>query len=147
MRVLFTLRSVARGAYRELDVPVFKGAVIEAGLANEAAIETPALRSVARGRRVFLVSHRAGFLYLATGLENPTPYDYPTAGIIGGRDGEAIKRAILDGRVEAVWMDDRYVTARDLGIEPVEFEKWVQTEMVVMAKTNMGSLYERAPAK
>lgn len=90
------------------------GRLVQSGLPHyQAALlrrvdEVPAAEAVKElraspGRSVFILSVRAGFLYLASGRESPTPYDYPD-GMTPSAQGGVI-RAIERGRIDAVWID------------------------------------------
>jgi hypothetical protein len=64
-----------------------------------------ALARASGGAPTFLLSPRAGFLYLASGIRNPTPFDYPI--ITGlGLDGEQkLIRALSRGDVGVVGIE------------------------------------------
>ncbi len=72
--------------------------------------------AVDAGHRPYLITMDAGFYYLATGLVNPTPFDYPAASAFG-RQGEAqlidtlrrreIPEACIDPEYEGIFLAPR----------------------------------------
>jgi hypothetical protein len=72
--------------------------------------------AVDAGHRPYLITMDAGFYYLATGLVNPTPFDYPAASAFG-RQGEAqlidalsrreIPEACIDPEYEGTFLAPR----------------------------------------
>jgi hypothetical protein len=61
------------------------------------------------GQPIFLVSDRAAFYYLATGVPDPTPFDYPMATAFG-RQGEArVIEWTATGRIGSVLVDRRII--------------------------------------
>lgn len=73
-------------------------------------------QAVDAGHRPYLITMHAGFYYLATGLVNPTPFDYPAASALG-RHGEShlidalrrreIPEACLDPEYEGIFLAPR----------------------------------------
>lgn len=57
-------------------------------------------------RNIFILSLRAGLLYLGSGREDPTAYDYPDLAGFGSFEQDDIVNAVEDHRVEGIWFDE-----------------------------------------
>jgi hypothetical protein len=94
---------LATGASVVSDFPHFAGPVIPATTADRAAREASGLHSIGiRGGPLFLLMSPAGFYYLVTGLENPTPFDFPLATTFGDHGKSLVARMIKAGRIRSV---------------------------------------------
>jgi 4-amino-4-deoxy-L-arabinose transferase-like glycosyltransferase len=63
------------------------------------------LAGAAGGRSVFLLSPRAGFLYLTSGVRNPTPFDYPIITCLGSDGERKVTQSIADGEIDVIGVD------------------------------------------
>ena len=86
---------------------------------------------------VLLLRPDAAVWYVATGLANPTPFDYPLASVFGPGGEQAVVDAIDDGRIRWVCLPGR--TAGQL--RPVLLEDHVLGELEAVASTSAGRLY------
>jgi hypothetical protein len=86
------------------------------------------VRGDAANRSMFLVAPEAGFLYLAAGIENPTPHDFPAASSIGVEQADALGRAVIDGRVRRACFFDRDVYGAS-GLWPADAVRALQRQM------------------
>lgn len=103
---------------------------IEASLAQ--------LVAVAGGRPVFILSRGASAWYLATGLRNPTAYDYPTVPAFG-RTGEArIIAQIEQGRIPLVAVR---ADAIDRWPRTERLEAWIRQRMTPQGRAGEFELY------
>lgn len=87
------------------------------------------------GGTVFLLRPDAAVWYLATGLRNPTPYDYPLASPFGPDGQQQLTTNLASGRV-------RYCCWSPAGagaLTPVHLEEYVAS-LPVVARTQAGSL-------
>ena len=89
------------------------------------------------GGRVFLLRGDASFWYLAGGLENPTPYDYPLASVFGPHGQREVIQDICDGRI--TWVC--WPGASSGRLRPAELEDFVAQTMVAVEVTPAGTLY------
>jgi hypothetical protein len=83
-----------------------------------------------RGEALLVLSTRAGFLYLASGITDPTPYDYPLVTTFG-RDGlaETID-ALRRGEIGAVCVDHDFSPENDpRRLQPRELLLYVEQMM------------------
>ncbi len=60
------------------------------------------LRAATEGEQPFLLSSQAAFYYLAAGLDNPTPFDYPLETAFGLHGQADVMAAIREGRIRWV---------------------------------------------
>jgi hypothetical protein len=83
-------------------LPHFRGAVVTP--AADAAMRTDVdrLTRAAGGRPTFVLDSRAGFLYLAAGLRNPTPFDVPAVMSVGRHGTDTLLRQFGDGSIDQV---------------------------------------------
>jgi hypothetical protein len=95
---VYAQRPAVRGADRVVaaDLAHFDGTMISAVSQTQVHADLRALRSATRGS-VFIVEPGAAFYYLAGGLRNPTPYDFPARTDLGA-DGQSGALALLQRR-------------------------------------------------
>jgi hypothetical protein len=84
-RTLVPVARLADGSKQFSSLPDARGVLIEPAL--EAELSNAAATLAREPGPVFLATSEAGILYLASGIENQTPYDYPLVTTFG-RDGE-----------------------------------------------------------
>lgn len=102
-RAFGQVAQLADGSKRLSDLPHARGVLIDPAEETEIAGAAAALEHE-RGP-VFLAATEAGILYLASGIRNETPFDYPLVTTFG-RDGEARLAADVErGRFATVCMD------------------------------------------
>jgi len=82
----------------------FEGAflTVDEERAADEAVDT--LESASQ-KDIFILSLRAGLLYLASGREDPTAYDYPDLYGFGSFEQDDVINAVEDGRIQAIWFD------------------------------------------
>ena len=87
------------------------------------------------GGTVFLLRPDAAVWYLATGLRNPTPYDYPLASPFGPDGQQQLAANLASGRVRyCCWSP-----ANAGALSPVHLEEYVAS-LPVVARTPAGAL-------
>jgi hypothetical protein len=91
--------------YTWSNLPHFTGMLIDREAQRGVARAVGQMRANAANGAMFVVSPRAGFYYLISGLRNPTPYDYPLVTTFGRHGEEETVRAIVDGRIKAACVD------------------------------------------
>jgi hypothetical protein len=72
---------------------------------ERSADEAVGTLTAASQKHIFILSLRAGLLYLASGREDPTAYDYPDLYGFGSFEQDDVINAVEDGRIEAIWFD------------------------------------------
>jgi len=82
----------------------FQGALLTVG-EERSADEAVDMLKAATQKNIFVLSLRAGLLYLASGREDPTAYDYPDLYGFGSFEQDDVINAVEDGRIEAIWFD------------------------------------------
>jgi hypothetical protein len=143
-RVAPPLSGLIFGDHRLSTMPHFRGVLVDgsdqAAMLNRAAAQVQESETA----RPFLLSPQAGFYYLLSGLENPTPYDYPLATAFGREGIEETVAAIEAGRIREVCIEP----LAGLGIDrlrAVHLERSVRATMSPVADVGFCTLY-RAPA-
>ncbi len=119
--------------------PYFEGLPVLHGTTPSGPADGAALRE-RTGGRVFLLRPDASFWYLASGLENPTPYDYPFASVFGPRGQQEVIEGIRAGRI--AWVCSPGPT--DGRQRPAQLEEFVARSMVAVEQTSAGVLYRLA---
>lgn len=98
----------------------------------------------APGQRVLIVSQLAGLYYLSTGLQNPTPWDYPLMAALPPDTIIRIKRKLNAHAIDAVWLDSTLVGSP---FEPKELQEFTRTRMRLVLSTPEGQLFVPIPQK
>ncbi len=96
-----TVGAIVHGA-RFSELPHFSGALLSPAERARLAEAASQFTLAARSRPVFIVSPRAGFLYLASDVVNPTPYDFPSVTSVGRHGRARLLAAIAGGRLPVV---------------------------------------------
>ncbi len=137
------LGSIAVGSVRQhnlvaSDLPHFTGALITR--ADKKAADAAVAQLRAGPQRVYIVSFRAGLLYLASGREDVTPYDYPDTVALGLAAEADVIDEIGSGRIQAVWLDPLVI--KSPGWSSSRLFSYLHTSMrPVGATTVWGQLY------
>lgn len=90
------------------------------------------------GPEAFIVSSRAGFWYLVTGVRNPTPWDWPGVTSMGTRGQDEAVARIVRGEIANVCLD-----TRDWGLNPRRLEEAVAAHMERVRDLGPCVLYRR----
>jgi len=89
---------------------------------------------------VLLATHEAGFLYLITGIKNPTSIDYPMVASMG-KDGEdRMIRSLQTRRISFVCFRP-YPDAR---LRPLRLQTFIETRMQFVSDLDFCRLYKVA---
>lgn len=83
------------------EIPHFRGALFEKSTLSDAMRASALMRAAAPSGEIFVVSPRAGFYYLVSGISNPTPYDYPYATTFGKHGQAEVADALRARRITA----------------------------------------------
>jgi hypothetical protein len=94
---------LAKGNTRVSGLPHARGILVEPAVEDE--LEAAAARLAREPRPLFLGTPEAGILYLVSGVENPTPYDFPVATAFGRHGEEELAADVEAGRFAAVCAD------------------------------------------
>lgn len=84
------------------------------------------VKTAAAGEPLFILSPDAGFLYLAGGTTDPTPYDYPLITAFGSHGEEDVMDAIARGEIRKVLVD---VSSSTSGLAASRLQEYVQKNM------------------
>jgi hypothetical protein len=137
------IRNVVSEDYRFSTFPHYRSIPVlkEAHLSFQDMISKT--QSVARGRKAFFLTSRAGFFYLTTGLKNHTPFDYPFATAFGFYGQAEVISAIESGEIDIVFME------KGSGgiLSPVGLENYVENNMKVIGKIGILDVYEKENKK
>ncbi len=95
------------GGERVSGLPHFRAAIIDESeeLATQRAAAS--IRAASQGRPLFVLSGEAGLYYLVAGVRDPTRYDFPLVTTLGSHGENALIRALEDGRLRRVCLDER----------------------------------------
>jgi hypothetical protein len=98
-----------------------------------------ALARAAGGRPMFLLSPRAGFLYLASGVRNPTPFDYPIITGLGVDGQRRLIQAISNGDICAVGVEQDWPT----DLRPALLVTYIKKTMTRTDQIGLITIYRR----
>lgn len=139
LRICRPLIGLATGAAGFSALPHFRGIVTPTATLETLRVQSQRLRN-AGGDEVFLLSSKAGFYYLASGLRNPTPFDYPLVTAFG-RQGEAeVVAAIRAGRISRVCVDPQVLRSP---MRPPLLGAFVESEMTLTSDEGFCAMYRR----
>jgi hypothetical protein len=86
------------------DAPHLEDVLMYRARADEITAHARALRAAAPSGRLFLLVPDASLYYLVSGLENPTPFDYPLVTAFGRTGESGLVLSIEEGRLRRVCM-------------------------------------------
>jgi hypothetical protein len=132
-----TASGLATGSLRPADLPHFRWSPLTESTRGWLAADLAHLRPRCEPGTMIL-SPRAGFLYLALGAPNPTPYDYPVATAFGATGLARVRSAINAGTVRRVLVD---LTDRS-DLEPVAVEAMIKSRLVEVETRSGWRCYE-----
>ncbi len=131
------LRRVVSPDYERSTLPHFRGVWLTKHEHTALHRYTAALQEASAAERPFLLTPYAAFTYLVTGLENPTPFDYPLITAFGRNGAADLMRAIEQGRIRSVCM------ARDsrFPFTPHELRQFVSAHMEAVTDLEFCTVY------
>jgi hypothetical protein len=121
----------------------FAGTLTSASSEQEVRSDLAALWA-STGGNVFIVNARAAFYYLAGGLRNPTPFDFPARTDFGAAGESGVARRLRQAGVR--WVCLRSVSARNSSVSPVDLERQLRARMMFVEHLHSCDLYRRIPA-
>ena len=87
---------------------------------------------------ILFVTHEAGFLYLITGIKNPTSIDYFLVASMGKDGEERMIRSIESGEIASVC----FYPYPDAQLRPLRLETFIETKMRLVSDLGFCSLYK-----
>jgi 4-amino-4-deoxy-L-arabinose transferase-like glycosyltransferase len=138
-----SLAHLADGTYGASRLPHFRGLVLPEDDQERDLAAARALARAAAGKPLLLLVPDAGFYYLLSGVDNPTPFDYPLATTFGHHGEQDVIDAIASGRIPAVCVD-RAAEAR-AGLEPAALLAYVEAHLHGGRDLGPCTVYSRAP--
>ncbi|CAA9368362.1 MAG: hypothetical protein AVDCRST_MAG68-5195 [uncultured Gemmatimonadetes bacterium] len=130
-------RRLVSGRFEVSELPHFRGVVVVRGQSRESLLRAGELARSAPGGEILLLSPRAGFYYLLTGLENPTPYDYPLSTTFGSGGQARVEAMIRRGRIRTACLDP----ATPPGLRPEGVERAVRRHLRFSHRTGLCAVY------
>jgi len=136
------VRWLASRSYEIARLPHFGGELLLKSEIERLGAQGRSLaRNIPAGERLFFLTPSAAKLYLLSGIENPTPFDYPLVTAFGFRGQEEVIEQIEQQRIQWVCM-------RALGPHPLRadrLEDYVEQNMVLAEKGQLCDLYRSGP--
>ena len=130
---------LADGARPLSSLPHARGVLVDSAEEDEIVAAAAALER--EPRPVFLATSEAGMLYLASGIENSTPFDYPLATALG-RDGEErLAEDVERGRFATVCVD----FGDEPGLVPERLAAAIDRSLTPGEDLGVCRVYRRAP--
>jgi len=124
--------------YRFLRLPHFQYAMAHPSEIESLRRVRQKLVAVASDGPLLLATHEAGFLYLITGIKNPTSIDYPMVASMG-KDGEArMIRSIQSRQISFVC----FRPYPDASLRPLRLQTFIETKMQFVSDLDFCTLYK-----
>jgi hypothetical protein len=120
------LLELAAGTARLSSLRHFQGVVMQKAAYRQLQARVDRLRREG-GKGTFILSWEAGFFYLASGLRNPTPFDYPLVTAFGRHGETQVVAAIRSRAISSVCVDHK-IFSRPL--RPPQLTAFVENGMV-----------------
>jgi hypothetical protein len=118
------IRRAASDLFRISSLPHFRGVLNRSVHEERTLREAQALVDDVGRDRPFLLFPTASVHYLASGLDNPTPFDFPIAQVFGATGQQEIIAAVREGRVDVVCLE-----ASEYPLTPVALERFVRQNL------------------
>jgi 4-amino-4-deoxy-L-arabinose transferase-like glycosyltransferase len=120
-------------------LPHTRGILINPVREETMLAEAEQIGRAGEGRALFLATANAGFWYLETGVQNPTPFDFPLVTAMGSAGEKRVVDAIEDGEIAAVCLGFRRAGI----LTPRRIVRAVGREMDRGVRTNYCTFYEQ----
>jgi hypothetical protein len=129
------------------DIPHFSGTMVSAASETRDRADFSELRQDTHGT-VFLAFLSAGYYYLAGGLHDPTPYDYPGRSDLGANGEPGVVHTLRLRHVRWVCLQRTGSTQQNQSpIAPRQLDSYVRHSFRFVAHLNACNLYQsRIPA-
>jgi len=131
---------VVRLDYQPLGLPHFEYAMALPAKVEAIRNDAEKLQLSAETGPVFLLAEQAGFYYMVTHIENPTPFDYPLVASMG-RNGEARMIRVIESNKSAWVCVQSYPEPL---LRPARLEGFVRTRMEFVESLSFCDLYRSA---
>ena len=138
-RGLWPVAQLAQGTAQFSGLPHTRGVLVEPEVETEIANAAAALRR--EPGPVFAATSQAGILYLVSGLENPTPYDYPLVSAFGSDGEERLAADVERGRFAAVCTD----FGTDPAVVPTRLAAAILRSLTPAEDLGVCRIYRRSP--
>jgi hypothetical protein len=125
--------------------PHFVGAAFTSSELQGLEVSAEAVRTESGSGGVFIVSPRAGYLYLATGLEDPTRYDFPNTSALPTTAEDALVAELRSKPEEGVWFDPFLL--RLAGLTPPRLYYYINHELLPGPVQPWGRMYYQPARK
>jgi hypothetical protein len=126
--------------YGFLHLPHFRYAMAHPAEIESLRRSRDKLVAISKDGPLLFVTHEAGFLYLITGIKNPTSIDYPMVASMG-KDGEdEIIKSIESRQISFVC----FRSFPDARLRPIRLQQFIETKMQFVGQVDFCSLYKLA---
>jgi hypothetical protein len=136
-RAVGPVAQLAQGTMSFSELPHTRGVLVEPAVETRIAAAADALAR--EPGPVFLATSEAGILYLVSGIENSTPYDYPLATAFGHRGEERLAADVERGRFAIVCVASVF----ELGLAPTRLVAAIERSMVPGEDLGVCRVYRR----
>lgn len=138
-RVGGPLLETLQGDYRPAALPHLRGALTDPAWEAPRLATARALAEEGGRGPLFVAVPDAGFHYLVSGLDNPTPFDYPLVSAFGRTGERELVEQIRTGQIEAVCLSFEGVGT----LTPRLLNSFVQTRMRAVRDAGACTIYRR----
>ena len=103
--VVASVRRVSSDLYGVSSLSHFSGALNESVFEAHTRLQVQALIDEIGEDQPFLLTPKASFYYLATGIQNPTRFDYPISMVFGANGQQEVIAAVEDSRIDVICLE------------------------------------------
>lgn len=136
------IRAIASGEQRPSDLPHLRGALVNTTWLATAHTNVSALMAASGQRSLFIVSADASIYYLAAGIDNPTPFDYPLVTAFGLSGEEAVIDSLRSGRLQEICV----APMGTYYLRPARLQDYVLGQMEPVREAGPCTLFRRRPS-
>jgi hypothetical protein len=126
--------------YRFLELPHFQYAMAHPSEVEALKQLRQQLVAVANHGPLLLATHEAGFLYLITGIKNPTSIDYPMVASMGKHGEERMIKSLQTRQISFVC----FRPYPDVRLRPLRLQTFIETQMQFVSELDFCTLYKVA---
>jgi hypothetical protein len=141
LRLVRYTSALVSAQYVTSEIPHFRGIRVSQAEYTRLRDEAGRLSTLTADRRLFLLGPHAGFYYLAGGLTNPDPFDFPYASVFGRAGQDEVISRIRAHQIRSV-----FVFFAPMGAQtPATLQHFVGRSMVPVRREHFGVLYSSPP--
>ena len=134
------IQGILDGQFSVSTIPHFHGALMDTDSYEVIDQQSRQLAAHPEIEPIFFVFPNAAFYYLATGFDNPTPFDYPLLTAFGSKGLAQVIDQLSSGMIPAVC----FRSIAGAALEPIPLENYIKDHMLPVQDFGVCVEYRRA---